>query len=55
MAGKKLTQARFVCSSCGGVWFYHANNRCPSCGGEVKMREVEFNEAGEVVQPEAKE
>lgn len=42
---------RWICSSCSGVFFVEvaqARGKCPSCGGQGDVRDVEQDEAGVV-------
>jgi len=45
-ADKPATVDRYVCISCGGVYFNPVNDHCPGCHGAMEIREVWYDASG---------
>lgn len=37
---------RYVCTSCGGIYFAPVNGVCPGCKGQLETRDVEYDASG---------
>jgi rubrerythrin len=46
------TVKRWVCSSCGAVWFAVPGGKCPSCKGAVEELDCTEDESGVVKRKE---
>lgn len=42
------TVKRWVCDACRGVWFNAPQDKCPSCGGTGRERDVKLREDGSI-------
>jgi len=45
-AGKPAPVDRYVCVSCGGVYFAPVNEHCPGCKGQLEVKSVTYDASG---------